>query len=190
MVIEIYKNLSGLHEGMLGLFNHIMRSENIPLPLRKIDVVPIPKPGKDRRNPNNRRPISLISASMKILEQIAYNRIIHSVEPLLFEGQYAYRRSRSTEHHLAMLMDREHRALTQKHFVYVAPAFDRVPHIQPMRALGGFNIDAQMRRLIRNWLKGRSFVVKYTSPHEHYEGEPTPITTGLPEGGSYPPFRG
>ena len=133
-------------------------------------MAPIPKPGKDPGNPKNRRPISLICTGMKILEQIIYNRIIHQIELELFSGQYAYRRSLSTEHHLTMMMDYTHRALLEGRFVYlvsydIASAFDRVPHAQLMRALEGCGIEPYTKRLIHNWLRGRSFEVKYNTLH-------------------------
>ena len=81
----------------------------------------------------NRRPVSLINTAMKILGGLVYNRIIHKVGPLLYPGQYAYRRERETEHHPVSVMDRVHRALLQGRWVYVvsfgvAGAFGRVSH--------------------------------------------------------------
>ena len=145
-MMEVYKKLPALHPVMLEMFNHIHCSGEIPALLRLIHMVPIPKPGKDPGNPQNRRPISLICTGMKILEQSIYNRIIHQIEPKLFSGQYAYRRSPSTEHHLTVLMDFTHRELLKKRFVYVvsydiASAFDRVPHAQLMHALDAFRLD-------------------------------------------------
>ena len=60
MAMEIYKKLPSLYHVLVCLFNHILRGGDISSPLRQIDMVPIPKPGKGPRNPNNRKPISLI----------------------------------------------------------------------------------------------------------------------------------
>ena len=155
-------------------------------------MIPIPKPGKDPSDPGNRRPISLTCLAMKLLGQIIYNRVMHQIEPQLFPGQCAYRRSCSTEQHLAMLMDFAHRALVKRQFVHIvsydiASAFDRVSHHQLMRATAQFGLDACTRRLLRNWLKGRSFTVQYTSPQCHFQGSRTPITAGLPQGGVLSP---
>ena len=118
--MEIYKKIPAMHPEMLDMFNEIYRTGVIPHLFRLIHMVPIPKPGKDPGNPRNRRPISLICTGVKISEQIIYNRIIHAIEPKLYGGQYAYRRSLSTEHHLTMLMDFVHRALLGGRCVYVA----------------------------------------------------------------------
>ena len=130
---------------------------------------------------------------MKILEQVIYNRIIHHVEPRLFGGQYAYRRTYSTEHHLTMAMDHAHRSLLRNQFVYIISydiesAFDRVPHAQLLRATEAFDIDSYTCRLIHNWLRGRYFQVTYTSPHGQHQGTSVQITTGLPQGGVLSPI--
>ena len=52
-----------------------------------------------------------------------------------------------------------------------------------MGALGNFGIDPHAKRLIRNWLRGRSFMVKYNAPKGLYKGKSALISTGLPQGG-------
>ena len=74
-------------------------------------MVPLPKAGKGPKLPGKKRPISLLSSFMEIGEGVICRRILPKIEPNLYGGQYAYLRARSTELHLAMLMDRVHRAL-------------------------------------------------------------------------------
>ena len=190
---ELYRRLPSTYPYLIMLFNHMLTGGQIPPMLRLIQVVPIPKPGRDPCDPANRRPISLICTCMKILEQIVYNRLIHHVEPQLFEGQYAYRRNYSTEHHLTMLMDRAHRALLQDRFVYIVSydiesAFDRVPRALLLQAAEAFGVDTYTCRLLQHWLSGRYFQVAYTSPHGQHKGKSVKITAGLPQGGILSPI--
>ena len=190
---ELYRRLPSTYPFLVMLYNHMLAGGQIPPLLRLIQVVPIPKPGRDPGDPTSRRPISLICTCMKILEQIIYNRIIHHVESRLFGGQHAYRRNYSTEHHLTTLMDHAHRSLICDQFVYIISydiesAFDRVPHAQLLRAVEAFDIEPYTCRLVHNWLRGRHFQISYTSPHGQYRGQRVQITTGLPQGGVLSPI--
>ena len=189
---EIFKRLPTLVPVLRVLFNGIYSRGGIPKTLCRVHVVLLKKPGKDPRVAANRRPISLINTMMKILEGIVYSRIILRVEPLLCEGQYAYRRERGTERHLASVMDRIHRALLQGRWVYVVSfdiggAFDRVAHHGLAEALKSFGIDSYTRRLVRSWIRGRRFAVRRKSPRGVTLGDYTQITSGLPQGGILSP---
>ena len=66
-------------------------------------------------------------------------------------------------------MDGAHRALLGGQFVYIfsydiAGAFDRVTHHQLMGALPMYGIDTYTRRLVHNWLAGRTFQLKLRLP--------------------------
>ena len=129
---------------------------------------------------------------MKILEQVMYNRIAHQVEPQLYAGQYAYRRSLGTEHHLTMLLDFTHRALLENQQVNVvsydiASAFDCIPHGQLIRPLHKFGVDLHTTRLIPKWLQGRSYMGKQRTPAGEFSGRQMPKSCGLPRGGVLSP---
>ena len=130
---------------------------------------------------------------MKILEGVIYQRKLPLVEPKLYGGQYAYRRSRGTEHHLTTIMDCVNRALLRKEGVYIissdiAGAFDRVSHYQLTWALRRYGIDERTHRLIHNWLQGRKFCVKYRTPKGLTIGPATSMSAGLPQGGILSPL--
>ena len=55
-------------------------------------VIPLEKPNKDPAKCESKRPISLIGALAKILEEVVLNRLTPQLEPLLNPAQYAYRR--------------------------------------------------------------------------------------------------
>ena len=190
--VEMYKHLKALRPYLLALLNGIYRTGDIPRELRTIFVVPITKPGKSPKDPGNKRPISLINTTMKILEGILYQRMIPHIEPHLIESQYAYRRQRGTEHHLASLMDHVNRSLIRGENAYVisfdiAGAFDNVSHNQLSQTLPKFGVDPYTHRLIHQWLRGREFQVKFRTPKGTCLGELTDISAGLPQGGILSP---
>ncbi|GBN93164.1 putative RNA-directed DNA polymerase from transposon X-element [Araneus ventricosus] len=65
---------------ILLLFNRIWQERVFPHSWLKAIVVPIPKPGKDKQNPNNYRPIALTSCLSKLLERMVSARLMHVLE--------------------------------------------------------------------------------------------------------------
>ena len=191
--VEIYKHLPVLRPYLLALLNAMYETGEIPKELRRIYVAPITKPGKAPRDPNSKRPISLINTIMKIMEGILYQRLLPIIEPKLSVNQYAHRRQRGTEHHLVSIMDFANRALLRGENVYVisfdiAGAFDNVSHYQLTKALSQFHVDAYSHRMIHNWLRSREFSVKFRTPTGTFIGQRADISAGLPQGGVLSPL--
>ncbi|GBM63258.1 hypothetical protein AVEN_110943-1 [Araneus ventricosus] len=65
---------------ILFLFNRIWHERVFPLSWLKAMVIPIPKPGKDKQDPNNYRPIALASRISKLLESMVGARLMHVLE--------------------------------------------------------------------------------------------------------------
>ena len=80
LLVELYKKLTSLHPYLLKLLNDIYRTGAIPAALRDIYIVPITKQGKDPRDPQGERPISLLNSTKKILEGVVYQRLLPRVE--------------------------------------------------------------------------------------------------------------
>ena len=161
---EIYKNLPPLYPYIAKIINGILTRGIIPRELRHICVVPLSKPGKDPQLPSSKRPISFLRTSMEIMECIITQRILPAIEPQLYSGQFAYLRSRSSEHHMNMLTDVIHRSLHRKKHVCVVSydiraAFDCVSHHQLMRALPRFGVNPHIRRIIHDWLNAEQRLV-------------------------------
>ena len=96
---------------LLRLLNAIYRTGHLPAAFREIHVGPLPKRGKDPRDPGNRRPMYFLNSVVEILERLARRRILPPVEPALYRRQCAYGRARGTEHHLVLGMDPAQRPL-------------------------------------------------------------------------------
>ena len=54
---------------LLKTFNDIRETGNVPKSWKEATIIPIPKPGKDKSNPNNYRSIALTSCICKTLER-------------------------------------------------------------------------------------------------------------------------
>ena len=145
------------------------------------------KPGKDPHLIASRRPISLLSSTVKIIEAVLYHRLIHEVEPQLESAQYAYRRDRGIEMRLVEIMDELNRALIRKRSCYlisfdVKGAFDNVSRRKLVTGLKQMGVNARARRVIHNWLAKLTFQVRVKSPTGTYHSAIHPITQGLPAG--------
>ena len=130
---ELFRKLPILQDALTILFNIILETGDIPTALRRIYLVPILKPSKDPQLCASRRPISLLSAIIKLLETVLYGSMLGQVEPLLAPQQYAYRRERGAEMALIEVYDAAHRALNRARHVHimsfdVSGAFDNVSH--------------------------------------------------------------
>jgi ribonuclease HI len=92
-------------EILLNIFNHIWLTGNFPSSWHQAIVVPIPKPGKDDRDPNNYRPIALTSCVCKTMERMVNNRLVFYLEQnhTITEFQSGFRKQRSTTEQLIRL---------------------------------------------------------------------------------------
>ena len=79
---------------------------------------------------NNYRPISLLSNTSKILEQLIYNKTIHHISNFLTPQQFGFLKNRSTVQQLLVLFDTIMSTDYQTDVIYFdfKKAFDSVPH--------------------------------------------------------------
>ena len=61
---------------VLDIFNNIWATGETPACWKEATVIPIPKPGKDAKNPSNYRPISLTSCLCKTMERMINKRLV------------------------------------------------------------------------------------------------------------------
>ena len=60
---------------LIDLFNNILKTSTIPHVWKRSNIICIPKPTKNKLEPESYRPISLISCTSKLLEKIIAKRI-------------------------------------------------------------------------------------------------------------------
>ena len=73
---------------------------------KEAEIIPIAKKGKEKKDPNSYRPISLLSCVGKLLERMVNRRLIYFLEAnnVLTPTQTGYRKFRNTEDQLALLV--------------------------------------------------------------------------------------
>ena len=108
---ELYHHCPSLHAPLALLVTDVIERALIPGALKQLYVSPLDKPGKDPMDCNSKRPISLLSPLMKLVELLIVRRLLPQVEHLLSSDQYAYQRARSTE---VLLSDLDHFATTNR----------------------------------------------------------------------------
>ena len=98
-------------------------------------MVPIPKKGKDKTDPNSYRPISLLSCTSKLMERIVNTRLVWHLEKkwLLIPQQAGFRKHMSTEDQVAHIAQEIEDAFQEgQHtlavWVDMEKAFDKVWH--------------------------------------------------------------
>ena len=65
---------------LLKVFNNIWETGEFPTSWREATIIPIAKPGKDSKDPNNYRPIALTSCVCKTMERMINDRLVWYLE--------------------------------------------------------------------------------------------------------------
>ena len=128
---EVYQQLSSALRPLRDLFNVILSTGHIPLPMLQLHIVPPDKPNKDPEKCKAKRPISLLNTLSKMLEVMVLARMMNAPGRELDGRQYAYRPDRGTEAHLVEFHDYVREAGARKARTYMAAidvdsAFDNV----------------------------------------------------------------
>ncbi|GFU89529.1 probable RNA-directed DNA polymerase from transposon X-element [Trichonephila clavipes] len=152
---------------------------------RMVVVIPILKPNSDYSNPQNYRPISLLSSLSKAYEFVILNRLNQHclARNIIIPEQHGFVTKRSTVTQLLRVTELVHTDF-QNHqttgmlFVDIAKAFDRIWHdvlVSKMMRLGFSN---QILKFIRSYLKSREFRIRV----ENCLSNPRPVKSGIPQG--------
>ena len=101
---------------LLELFNESWKNGTVPALWKKVTIIPIHKKGKDKKDPNSYRPISLLSCLGKVPERVINRRLISFLEErkILSPSQTGYRNHRSTEDQLALIAQEIENAFKEK----------------------------------------------------------------------------
>ena len=98
------------------LANMSFQQERVPNCVKEIDIVVIPKPGKDMRMPGNLRPLNITSILVKIWERTVKSKIYPWLEQKNFftDTQYGFRKNRSTIGGLASIQNEIQSIINQR----------------------------------------------------------------------------
>ena len=170
---------------LLRLANISWRKSEIPQSWKHALIIPIHKTGKEPKNPESYRPISLLSCVGKVIEKMVNNRLTWILETgnKLSETQCGFRKLRSTEDLLVKL---EHqirsclvnRKVTLTVFFDLKNAYDTVSHKHLLLKLVGAGVKGNMVSWIEEFLRDRSY--QYLIGNS--KSDIHPMTKGLPQG--------
>ena len=101
---KILKNCAlSLYQPLCHLFNISLSTCQIPHDWKIHKVVPVHK-SADRSFVANYNPISLLSNTSKILEQLIYNKVINRISKVISPSQFGFMRGRSTVQQLLLFL--------------------------------------------------------------------------------------
>lgn len=149
-------------EPLAFIINRSLEVGIFPTPLKNALIKPIYKNG-DKTEPENYRPISLISNLAKIYEKLLKKRIISYLDKnkIISARQYGFREARSTEDAMAELTANIYKSLDESKpclciFVDLAKAFDTVNHKKLLNTLESIGFRGTALKLMTSYLTNRS----------------------------------
>ena len=166
------------------LINKSIEIGAYPSKLKHAKVVPVYK-GEDKTDPNNYRPISLLSVFNRIFEKTMYRRKMAYLEinGILCDSQYGFREKHSTEHALIDIVNQiqshfDKGMLSCGVFIDLKKAFDAIDHCILLQKLYHYGI----RGIINDWF--RSYLTDRVQSTQIGSEVSTKLTTacGVPQG--------
>ena len=129
---------------LTGIYPHKLKHA-IATPIYKAD---------DETDPNNYRPISLLSVLNRIFEKLTYKRLKSFMirNDIFFTSQYGFRENCSTQHAILDILNKIQNNIDKKLFscgifINLKKAFDTVDHSILLHKLHHYGI----RRIINDW---------------------------------------
>ena len=151
---------------------------------------PVHKKGKDKKDPNTYRPISLLRSLGKLLERVMNRRLISISEEriILSPTQAGYRKHRSTEDQLSFIAQEIENAFQEKKkvvsvFFDLTKAFDKVWREGLLLKILKSGGSGRMYRWIRCFLHDRSARIKL----DGHLSRSVKMREGVPQGGVISP---
>ncbi|MES9994020.1 MAG: reverse transcriptase domain-containing protein, partial [Candidatus Thiodiazotropha sp.] len=157
-------------ETLLNIMNDIWDTGNFPEDWHKAVIIPIPKPGKDKTEATNYRPIALTSCICKTMERMINDRLVWFLESnnLISRNQAGFRKNHSTNDHLVRLETFIRDAFVKKEHVVaiffdLEKAYDTTWKYGIMKDLHNIGLRGRLPNFISNFLSDRSFNVRIGS---------------------------
>lgn len=151
---------------VLELFNRVWRSGIIPQRWKEGLTIPIPKANKDPSQPENLRPITLVSCVGKTMERMVNRRLTQLLEAkgVFGERQHGFRSGHGVDTYLADLEEEIESAIHEgKHTELVlldlAKAYDTAWRAPVVASLSRWGIGGNMGRYVEGFLSDRTFRV-------------------------------
>ena len=152
--------------GLVIIFNKSFEEGRFPEMLKIAKVIPIFK-GENPTDPNNYRPISLLSIFDKLLEKVMYNRVnaFLTKHKIFYKYQFGFRKNHATADALSEVIDFIYKSLDEGNFVFgiyidLKKAFDTVQHRTLLYKLQHYGIRGLALQWFESYLsKRKQYVV-------------------------------
>ena len=166
------------------IYNLCIQNNTFPSELKTAKVIPLPKT-KELGDPNNYRPISLLSVLSKPLERHVHKCLTHYLETrnLLHPFQSGFRNKHSCHTALSRLTDiwlanMNNSLINGTIFLDFKKAFDLVDHEILLSKLHHYIINNSSLTFFRSYLENRQQKVLLNGKHSNVK----PIKYGVPQG--------
>ena len=166
------------------LVNQSLATGIFPSNLKIAKIMPLQKQ-PNNCNIDNFRPISLLPSISKVIEKCVFDQVYEYFEKnkLLYDSQYGYRQSHSTETACLEIIDRLHRQLDQNKtplciFIDLSKAFDTLDHAILLSKLEYYGLQQNTLNWFRSYLFNRKQYVEI----EGYKSDMRNVNTGVPQG--------
>ena len=133
-----------------------------PSELKLARVVPILEAG-DSSDLTNYRPISVLTFFAKVLEKIVYNKVMDFISEnnVLYYHRYGFRKGRSTQQAIIILVDRITKSqdigdIVIALFIDLKKAFDTIDHRILLRKFNSDGIRSSMLKWFESYLTART----------------------------------
>lgn len=150
---------------LLIILNNSINLGRMPRLWKISTVVFIRKDGSKVGDPNNYRPISLLSNLSKILETFYVKRLEKEIEAksLISDNQFGFRRGVGTVNAIGTLVNKivDHRLYGRSAavvFVDLKKAFDSVNHGRLLELMSRMRVDGEVVGFFGDFLRGRRFI--------------------------------
>lgn len=176
---------------MAKIYNGCIKIGYFPKSFKLAKVIPIPKPGKDRKLITSYRPISLLSCLGKIFERIICARINAFVmdKNIIADEQFGFRSQHSTTHQVKRVVNfiknnKRSRRSTGLILLDIEKAFDSVWHDGLIYKLNSYGFPKYLIKLVKSFVTDRKFLVAINGTFSSLKC----IPAGVPQGSCLSPI--
>ena len=173
-----------------NIYNESFNTGIVPDILKISRITPIYKSGTVT-NPNNYRPISVLSAFSKILERIVYNQLESYLvkNNIFFKYQFRFRKGHSTEQAILEITDSLKTAIDKKEitcglFLDFSKAFDTVNFEILLSKLDKYGVRGIQHDWFKSYLTNRKQYVRIGKS----DSDMLTMTCGVPQGSTLGPL--
>ena len=176
---------------LCNLFNQCASKNVFPSAWKEAKVRMVPKPGRDKKQAGNYRPISLLSCLGKIYERYIYAYLMKELteKNFLNINQAGFTKGRSSQEHLLRLSQSISNSFKKRNctlglFLDVKSAFDAVWKNGLKHKINNIGLSRQMKNILFSFLDGRTLKVL----SEGFWSEIVELKAGTPQGSCISPI--